>query len=202
MRCGVNNITKIRENKKMKKLLALLLTVIMLCTALTACGGKDTPADAPSSEPSAQSKPADEEDYTDVEKSGITPEEYEEEMSGFIASFEELCGKIGELLALSESISSEDDLIAWAQAFITIKDGIGVAADKLAEVTAEVPEEYQESHVQITIAVAAVYDGMTGFENAVDAVLNGDVAAYEDGLVEFIGNMAAADALWDEAIVY
>lgn len=184
----------------MKKVLALILTIMMLCSLVAACGGSSEPAEAPST--------VNDEEYIDDEEdaggtaTGMSAEEYDAEMGEFIPGFELLCDGIGELIAQSESLSSEEDTVAWCQAFIAAKNGIGTAADKLAEVTAQVPEEYQESHIKITIAVAAVYDAMTGFESAVDAVINGDAAAFEDGLAEFLGNAMAADALWQEAVEY
>ena len=187
----------------MKKILALVLVMVLLCSLFAACGGSSEPSAASSAAPAANDQ--DEEEYADDGEAddaatGMSAEEYEEEMSAFISSFELLCEGVGELIAQSESLSSEEDIIAWCQAFIAAKDGIGAAADKLAEVAPQVPEEFQESHVQITVAVAAVYDGLTGFENAVDAAINGDAAAFEDGLVEFVGNLAGASALWDEAV--
>lgn len=189
----------------MKRILAGLLVFIMVCAVLTACGGNANPSATPASAaPASTAAPAandqDEEEDADNTATGMSAEEYDEKMSAFIASFELLCDGVGELIANSESLSSEEDIIAWCQAFIAAKDGIGAAADKLAEVAPQVPEEFQESHVQITVAVAAVYDGLTGFENAVDGAINGDAAAFEDGLVEFVGNLAGASALWDEAV--
>jgi hypothetical protein len=138
-----------------------------------------------------------EEEYADE---GGDADEYLDVMNSFVASFKDLMVSLEELLALSDEISTEDDLYAWCEMFDGIKATVGASADELANVAEYAPEEYQESHVAVTIAVAAVYDAMTGFEDAVVGAISGDADAFETGMAEFAGNIIAAEELWQSAV--
>ena len=200
----------------MKRLLAMLMAFALIIT-VTACSddeGSSAPVSTPT--PAAQTQAAastpqptqkqvennENEDDEDDEDAGYDEdvEAYVNSMGELISMLNELMEVFGDLLANAESIETDDELVEWCQSFITLKETVGNSADELAVITQDVPEEYQESHVKITIALAAVYDAMTGFENSVDATLNGDEDAYWEGIGEFIGNLAAADELWSEAV--
>lgn len=197
----------------MKKALAMMLTVVMTLSLAACGGGNQTPAPAASSQPApsqAAPAPADDnagntsEDYAEDEYEDYDDPEseaYVEAMSEYIASIDELMGDaLPALLDATELIETEEDLQDWCVAFIDLKDTVGQAADSLADVAGDVPADYQESHAKITIATAAIYDAMTGFENAVDASINGDEDAFTDGLAAFFGNIMAAEELWNEAV--
>jgi tetratricopeptide (TPR) repeat protein len=52
----------------------------------------------------------------------------------------------------------------------------------------------------LAFAVAFVYDALTALVHAVDAYIDGDEGAFEDGVFDFLVLMHAADALWTEAV--
>lgn len=188
---------------KITGILATLLAACMIFT-LSACGGNSEPApnSAPASQAAAEADDAeaDDEQAEGEQADAGEADDYATAMGEYITNFEALVEQLGTLIQASDSLSTEEDMVAWCQSFMEIKETVGGAADSLAEMTAEVPEEYQESHVKITVATAAVYDAMTGFEKAVDAAINGDADAFTDGLAEFLGNMQGADQLWSEAV--
>ena len=173
----------------MKKVITLALSIILCVCMLTACGGAK-PEPSPSPSPEATQKA----DSTDGE------EEYVEAMEDYIAGVEEYVEALGILIEGADSLGDEAEIVEWCETFDTIKEDLSDAADELAAAMADVPEGYEESHAKITIAVAAICDAMTGFEDAVVAAIEGDQSAFEDGLVEFLGNMTAADELWADAV--
>ena len=190
----------------MKKILSVILAMMMVCAMLASCGGgsKDTPeqpsssAPQPSASGQGQSAASGGGDYGgdgDVEQ-------YLDMMNDFIAGTDLLMEGLDELMENADYISSEEDLELWCYLFIEIKESIGNAADRLADIAQFAPEDYQEAHLNVTFALAAIYDSMTGFEYAVDALMYGDEEAFYDGLSLFIGNLVAAAEMWSEAVAY
>ena len=202
---------------KTKKILTAILAMIMVCAVLASCGGnsQETPAQSPASAPPAPAQPSTPAQQPPASNPGQNqpPEnrggDYDDDielylnaMSDFIAGTDLLMEGLDELMENANYISSEDDLELWCYLFIEIKEAIGNAADQLADIAHLAPEDYQESHIMVTFALAAIYDSMTGFEYAVDALFYGDEEAFYDGLGEFIGNLVAAAELWSEAVAY
>ena len=198
---------------KTKRILAVVLVMIMVCAVLASCGGKseDTPAQPPASpQPPAstpQNPPSNSGQNQPPSNNGSGDydefvEMYLSAMSDFIAGTDFLMEGLDELMQNADYISDYDDLEVWCYLFIEIKEAIGNAADDLADIAQYAPEDYVEAHLYVTFALAAIYDSMTGFEYAVDALFNGDEDAFYDGLGEFIGNLIAAAELWSEAVVY
>jgi len=174
----------------MKKVITLVLSLILSICMLTACGGSKTPEPTPTPSEKPASSP----------KVDANEDDYLEAMGIYIEGVEEYVAELDELMAISEDIETEADLEAWCDVFDAIKEAIGDAADELTDILEYAPDDYIESHAEIAIAVAAIYDAMTGFEDAVIAAVEGDQNAFEDGLVEFIGNMTAAEELWESAV--
>lgn len=184
---------------RIKKLLAGFLAVMMICAMLTACGGGDqkpvsNQGGTASSTPNGGSSSA------SGSSTSSDSDAYSKAVSAYITSFEALMGQLGQLLGASSSISSDEELVQWCKSFMTVKDTVGKSADTLAGIAKDVPDEYKESHAKLTVATAAVYDAMTGFESSVDAAINGDQEAFTSGIGEFVGNMTAAEKLWNEAV--
>ncbi|MCL2070960.1 MAG: hypothetical protein FWH07_01865, partial [Oscillospiraceae bacterium] len=128
-------------------------------------------------------------------------EEYAKAMGDFAEAFEGLIEELGDLIALADEFEDEEDIEVWANTFVLIKDSIGYCVEMLAEAMEEVPEEYVESHLNITLAVSAVYDAMTSFQDAVDAAIEGDEDAFLEGMTTFVELFEAADELWNEAVI-
>ena len=177
---------------KVSKLLMSLIAITMIITLLTACGGGSSSSSSGSSQ---QASRADADDDEDGDVS-----EYEALMSECIDRFKALMASLDELMGETQNTSSGEELVQWCQSYMQIKETIGEGADALAGIAEQAPEEYRESHVKVTVAAAAVYDALTGFEYAVDAALNEDEEAFSDGLADFIGNMLGASQLWAEAV--
>ena len=188
---------------KTKKILTAILAIIMVCAVLASCGGgggtDETPAQPPAP---AQQTPDSDPGQSPAAANDGDIDQYLDAMNDFIAGTDDLMEGLDELMENADYISSEDDLEVWCYLFMQIKESIGIAADQLADIAQYAPANYQESHIKVTFALAAIYDSITGFEYAVDAVLDGDEDAFIDGLAEFVGNLFAAASLWSEAVVY
>ena len=175
----------------MKKVISLFMALALCGCILSACGKKDVNTDETNATPTPSSS----------SEASEGADGYEAAMSEYIEAFEDtLEDELWPLMDEAENLSSEDEFVAWCEDFIALKETFSSAADDLADVAADVPEEYEESHALITVATAAIVDAMTGFEDAIDACINGDQSAFEDGIVEFLANIAAAGELWNEAI--
>jgi len=206
---------------KTRKILARIMAIIMACAILSACGGGDKsgssqppattqpqttqpattqPAPEPPPAPAPAQTQQNDSNAGGTSDGGDSTELYLEAMSNFIEGTESTIEGVIALTVGAEEISSEEDLFEWCSLFIEAKESIGDAADYLAEMAKDAPEEYLESHVQITFALAFIYDSMTGFEDAIDAAVNGDEDAFYSGLAEFMSNMEEADQLWEVAV--
>ena len=212
--------------KTMRRVVATVL-IIVFALVLVACGGKDSGNTPASNSPAKNNTSGDaggnssgnsggnnagnniednDEVYAEDNSGNISDDDvlevYLGAMGVFIDGFGQLMNSLEELLGASDSISSEDALIEWCNYYMEIKNLVGEAADELADIALDVPEDYMESHMKVTFAVAAVYDAMTGFEYAVDAAFDGDEEAFLDGIAVFVGNIMAAGDLWMEAVEY
>ena len=192
---------------KVRRILVAVLAIIMACAMLASCGGgSQQTSEQPST--SAQQNQASNSGQSQAEANNgggdndDDVEQYLDIMNDFISGTDLTMEGLDELMEYADDISSEEDLELWCYLFIEIKEAIGNAADQLADLAQYAPEEYQESHLKVTFALAAIYDSMSGFEYAVDAYFDGDEEAFFDGLSQFIGNVIAAAELWSEAVVY
>ena len=197
-----------------KKVLAVVLVLAMTCAFLAACGGGSSdsggspPAPASSPPAPASSPPAQQAAPPAVDNSGgysddddvMSEDEYEDLMLEFKQVFENQLSALADLLQYADGgFYSEDELVAWCQDFIMMKDTFESQAHDLASALPYVPEYFMEAHTMITFAVAAVTDSMQGFSDAIDAYFNGDEDAFWDGLLAFGGNIQLAEELWNQA---
>jgi len=191
---------------KAQKILIVVLAAIMLCTALVSCGGGSSQEPAEPAPQAPQAPPSNsEQDPPTVNNGGDTDdglELYLDAMNDFITGTDSLMEGLDELMELADYISSEEELEVWCYLFIETKNAVGFAADQLAELAPLAPEDYVESHLLVTFALAAIYDAMTGFEFAVDAAVSGDEDSFFEGLGMFVGNLIAAAEMWAEAVGY
>jgi hypothetical protein len=193
------------EEMKMKKMLMGIIAMVMAGMMLSACGGSNEDYEPVMDDTGYYDDDDagyyDDDGYEDGDF-GDDTEFYLQTMNDFIISVENLMTGLDQLMVLADHIASEEDLGQWCSLFVELKDTTLYTANELAEFTHLAPAEYQESHIKITIAVAAMHDAMTGFEYAVDAAINGDEDAFYEGTGEFIGNLQAAAELWSEAVHY
>ena len=202
---------------KSRKILTAILAIIIVSALLASCGGGSTQTPTPAQQTPASNSPSpqtpastppsppqtpannnnDDDDYYDDDDD---TEEYLDAMEDFVEGSMMLVQGLEQLMQAADHIDSYDDLETWCRLFIELKETIGDTADLLATLAPYAPDEYKESHIQFTFALAAVYDSMTGFEDAVDASLNGDEEAFLDGLGVFVGNLMAAEELFSEAL--
>lgn len=172
----------------MKKLLAIIL-VLTMALSLAACGGDSSVESyTESSDVDAVQTESDTVEDEDADAA------YLENMSVFITNFETLSAEVGQMM--NEYDGSEE----WYTAFATVYQSISDASTSLAEVVADVPEEYQESHAKIAVAVAAYADMMDTFGTAVDAYQEGDDATGDELMINAAELYDAAVQLWSEAV--
>ena len=177
-----------------KKVLAVVLAIVMTCVFMAACGGGSQPASTPSQ---PQQAPA---ANNSGGNSGVDADDFNDAMIEFRYAFEAQLRLLDEMIDHADNgFDSEEELVDWCVGYITLKNAIAAQADTLASMLPSVPEEYLEAHTSVTFAVAAVFDAMTGFENAIDAYNAGDEDAFWDGLVTFVGLMELASDLWHQA---
>ena len=125
---------------------------------------------------------------------------YEEFINDFVNSFEELMEAVGLLLGLAEKLEDEDDVIEWALLFFEIQDVVFVSFFTLLAIEELVPEEYEDAHASISAAVYFVSEALEAFEEAVDALLEDDEAAFAAAVEAFVMLLVIADELWAEAV--
>ena len=192
----------------LKKVLAGVLAIAMICVFAAACGGGSSDSGgsqpAPASSPPASSPPAQQAAPPAANNSGgnsaADEDDYEEVMLEFKEAFEYQLRLLDEMIDYADNgFDSEEELVDWCVGYITLKNAIAAQADVLADALPGVPEYFLEAHMNVTFAVAAVVDAMTGFENVIDAYTDGDEDAFWDGLVEFVGFLELASDLWHEA---
>lgn len=189
----------------MKNKIIALLLVSAMALSITACGNKEEELDPAATDTNiTNEETANEETAEEPAGEGSADvEAYEATMSKYIESFENaMKNSLAPLVeAAGQEFASDEDVVTWCQTFIELKETLSTAASSLAEIADIVPEGYQESHTKITIATAAVVDAMTGFEASAAAAAAGDQEAFINGLAVFVGNIEAANTLWDESVV-
>jgi hypothetical protein len=126
--------------------------------------------------------------------------EYEDFIGEFVSDFEELMEALDILLAWAEEFEDDDDVFEWAEYFFDIKDAVFLSFFTLAAIEDLVPEEYEEAHALITLAVFFIHEAMEAFESAVDAVFDEDYDAFEEAIGEFLEYIEAAAELWAAAV--
>ena len=188
----------------LKKVLAGVLAIAMICVFVTACGGGSSDSGGSQPAPAASSPPAQQAAPPAVDNSGggsgVDVDAYVDAMIEYRDGFQTQVDFLDELMAYADNgFESEDDLVDWCQSWMNLKNGMDYQVDVLAAMLPRVPEDYQEAHAKVVFAVAAMVDAMSGFEYAVDAALEGDPDEILDGIAEFLGNMIGASQLWHEA---
>jgi len=82
----------------------------------------------------------------------------------------------------------------------SIKDSVAEAIIELDSASPYVPDEYLESHLLIVASVSLFLESMLELDLALAAGILGDDDAMWVGIDGFAINLAAAFALWDEAL--
>ena len=196
-------------------IIGLLAVMIM---AFTACGGNNnTPAPSPTptanqtvtattptpepTPPPATPEPTPEpEPEIQAQQEMLTSEEYLEEINELIDAFEELFEVVFDLIDWLEEIETDEEFMEWIDSFEIILEAIDIALEELDYATAYVPEEHLESHLLIIGAITLYFDALLELDTALASAIMGDEEAMWARIDGFAINLAAALAVWDEAL--
>jgi len=186
---------------KTKSLITFILAAVMLF-ALAACGNNDndnntTPATTPAETTVAAPDVPEE---TTVATTNADASAYLAAMDEFVVAFEDLMDILADMIEELEYLVTDEEVMDWIYDFELMHNEIGAVADILASITEFVPDEYFDSHVLVTLAVAAVYEAMWALDASLAAGILGDEEAMWAGIEAFIFNLLAADELWMEAV--
>jgi|GEM_PF-4724853 len=169
---------------KVNKILALILSIAMIFSLLTACDSSTpsqpteeitqgtpeaTESEAPEETPDSQNTQPESND-------GEEATEYEVFMDAYISDFNAVMETLETTLAERE-IENEDDLINWLRELESIKDEVTRLSNNLATIANDVPEEYVEAHTVIVEATTVALGAMVEFENVVIAAIGAEVLA-------------------------
>ena len=125
----------------------------------------------------------------------MTNEQYQAAMSPIVTAYAEMIKATDELLKVYDG-SDE-----WIDAFALVYKQSNDCVDFVTEITDLVPADYMDSHLKIAFAMAAYTDAYMAMAGMIDAVEAGDNANTEQKMGEFIGLFAAAEVLWNSAVV-
>ena len=185
-----------------RKVLVGILVMAVTFAFVTACSGDSGDSQVDSS-PSVEYQ-----DSPAVDNSGgnsgdydeLSDEEYESQMLQVKQVVEAQVMEFNALLQEAYSgFDSEEDLIAWCQDFMMLKNTFDIQAEALASDLPNLPERFLETHTLVTFALAAMTDAMQGFSDAVDAYNAGNEEAFWDGLDVLGDKMELAGDLWEQA---
>lgn len=124
----------------------------------------------------------------------LTNEEYQEIMSPIVTAFEKW------IIAYTEYVKVYDGSQEWIETFANEYQYFSMCADKMSEIATSVPDDYIETHVNITVAISAYADAFMVITEMIDAFDAGDDAAVEEKMAEYKSLFNAAELLWDSAV--
>ena len=185
------------DYKIMKKLLALILCLAMVCSLFVACEDKTDTPPVEDDPPIENKDDKDDFDFTPTPQEGLELD-YDAERLHFVREFGNVMDGVGDLIEDAEEIEDEEDFFDWFADVEALKLRVGFYAQRLDDMA--VPTEAEPEFTLLQSAVRAVYDAISSFELAVVAVFEEDEAAFESAVEDFIDNLELAFILWEQVL--